>query len=166
MKYKDNHDYLLIIDDILNSHEFNKLKNIVHHGTTRYTHSIRVSYMSFKISKLLKLDYKSVAKAGLLHDFFLSEVGRSSKSRVLSTFTHPKKASKNAKDHFGITEKEKNIIESHMFPFCLTLPIYSESWMVILSDKIVGMGEFLINIIKKLRHVINFSSFILLTLIK
>lgn len=166
MNYKNNNDYIFLINDILNSKEFNKLKSIVHHGTTRYTHSIRVSYLSYKIAHLLKLNYKSVAKAGLLHDFFLSDVGRSSKSRVLSTFTHPKKASQNAKDYFGITEKEKNIIESHMFPFCLTLPIYSESWVVILSDKLIGVCEFIINISKNLRHVINFSSFVLLTLIK
>ena len=47
-----------------------KMSEITHHGLDRKSHSIRVSYYSYKISKALGLDYKSTARAGLIHDFF------------------------------------------------------------------------------------------------
>lgn len=165
MDYEENQEFLKLVSDILNSDKFNKLKDIEHHGTTRYNHSVKVSYRAYKISKLFKLDYESVARAGLLHDFFLSKIGRSFKTRFISTFTHPKKASKNA-EMFGINEKQKNMIESHMFPFCLTMPVYLESWIVVFSDKTIGLKEFILNWKKNLKYVTNFTFLIFLSLIK
>lgn len=165
MNMQNNSEFLYIVNDILESEEFNKLKNIEHHGTTRYNHSLRVAHMAYKISKFMKLDYEASARAGLLHDFFLSEIGRGAKTRILSTFTHPKKASKNA-IMFGINEKEKNIIESHMFPFCLTLPLYLESWIVTFSDKVTGMREFILNWKNNFKFVTNFTFLVFLSLIK
>lgn len=165
MNIENDLEFMSIVEDILNSEDFNKLKNIEHHGTTRYNHSIKVAYNAYKIAKRMKLDYNSVARAGLMHDFFLSEVGRSFKTRIISTFTHPKKAAKNAMK-FGISEKEKNIIESHMFPFCLTLPLYFESWIVILNDKIIGMKEFICNWKNNFKFVTNFTFLLFLSLVK
>ena len=42
-----------------------------------YEHLIKVSYKSYKIAKKLDLDYVSVARAGLLHDFYLDGNERS-----------------------------------------------------------------------------------------
>ena len=97
--------YRKIVKNILDNEEFNKIKNIEHHGITRYDHSLKVSYYSYKIAKTLKLDYRQVARGGLLHDFFLSGEDRTFKDKFLSTFVHPKKAEKNAK------EMAKQIIE-------------------------------------------------------
>ena len=55
-----------IVGNILDNEEFNQIKRIEHHGTTRFEHSVRVSYYSYKISKLLHLDYVETARAGLL----------------------------------------------------------------------------------------------------
>lgn len=165
MNIENDLEFMNIVKNILDSDDFNKLRNIEHHGTTRYNHSIKVAYKSYRMAKRMRLDYKAVAKAGLMHDFFLSEVGRGFKTRILSTFTHPKKASKNAMK-FGISDKEKNIIESHMFPFCLTLPLYFESWIVIVSDKFIGMKEFVCNWKNNFKFVTNFTFLIFLSLIK
>ena len=52
-------EYLYYISDILENSEFKKLDAIGHHGITRYEHCIRVSYYSYKITKLLKLNYET-----------------------------------------------------------------------------------------------------------
>ena len=48
-----NRQYKNIVNDILINDDFNKLEEIVHHGLNRKDHSIRVSYYSYKLSKLL-----------------------------------------------------------------------------------------------------------------
>ena len=72
-------EYSQLVYHILINSEFNKIKSIEHHGVTRYEHSLKVSYYSYKIAKFLHLDYKDVARGGLLHDFFLSNEDRTSK---------------------------------------------------------------------------------------
>ena len=141
-KIEKDSSYINIVDHILKNNEFNEIKKIEHHGTTRYAHSLRVSYYSYKISKLLHLDYVETARAGLLHDFFISGEERNKKDRFVSTFVHPKKAVDNSIRVFGLNEKEMNIIRSHMFPINITLPKYAESWIVSLVDKAVGTYEF------------------------
>lgn len=60
----------------------------------------------------------------------------------VSTFVHPKEAVDNSMRVFGINEKEKDIIKSHMFPINISLPKYAESWIVSMVDKVVGSYEF------------------------
>lgn len=153
VKIQKKVDYLSIVDNILNNEEFNKLGNIEHHGTTRLEHSIRVSYYSYKVTKFLKLDYIETARAGLLHDFFLSDEDRSKIEKFTSTFNHSKKAVDNASKEFGISHKEENIIRAHMFPFTLAIPKYAESWIVIGADKTVAAFEF----VKKFKYQISYA---------
>lgn len=136
-------EYNIIVDDILKNDIFNKINDIEHHGTTRMTHSKRVSYYSYKICKLLHLDYISAARAGLLHDFFISDNNRNKKERLKSTFIHPKEALKNANKYFDLNPKEQDIIITHMFPININIPLYMESWIVSTIDKIVGTFEFI-----------------------
>lgn len=139
--YSDN-DYLNIVEDILYNNEFKKIDSSIHHGLSRLDHSLRVSYYSYKVSKILFLDSKEVARAGLLHDFFITkELNR--KERTISAFIHPKKALENSNKNFYLTEKEKNIIEAHMFPLVPNkIPKYLESWIVSIVDKIIATYEF------------------------
>ena len=147
-------DYTMLIEDILENKEFQKLENIVHHGTSRLKHSIKVSYYSYQICKVLRLDHISAARAGLLHDFFL-EKNNIKKQKLKSFFIHPRIALKNAIEHFELNEKEKNIIMSHMFPINIILPEYLESWIVSIIDKIIGTYEFLEKYSLKQLHVPN-----------
>ena len=75
-------NYYCIVEDILENDEFNKLETIEHHGTNRLTHSKRVSYYSYEICKKLHIDYIAAARAGLLHDFFISENERTKHNRM------------------------------------------------------------------------------------
>ena len=155
-------EYLFFVSDILENKEFNKIDLIEHHGISRLDHSIRVSYYSYKLARLLKLNYEETARAGLLHDFFLNSENRKLKERFLSTFIHPKYAVANSKKYFDITAMEENIIESHMFPVYKSLPKYAESWLVSLVDKASAIYEFSKSFGVKFSYVTNL--FILLIL--
>jgi Predicted HD superfamily hydrolase len=166
MEFKRNDEFIDIVGHILINDEFNKLKDIEHHGITRFDHSLKVSYYAYKVSKMLKLDYEDTARAALLHDFFLSDEGETFKDKVISTFTHPKKAVIQTKKIFNISVKEENIIHSHMFPTYCALPKFAESWVVIGVDKVVGSFEFLKKFSYKLTYAANLYLIFLLNIKK
>ncbi len=146
--YNDKKYYNLVYD-IMNNQEFLKIDNCVHHGISRFDHSCRVSYYSYKISKKLKLNYKEVARAGLLHDFFLDE-NITKKEKMLSMFIHSRKSLENSQELFNLTDREKDIIFTHMFPLNLNrIPKYMESWLVSIVDKFVAVYEFSYTLRKK-----------------
>lgn len=140
---KKDKEYKKIVKDIFRNNNFKRMYNIEHHGISRMEHSIKISYYSYKIAKLLKLDYVSVARGGLLHDFYLDGDERDVKNKFIDTFIHPKKTLKTSIDNFEINDIEKNIIISHMFPIYFSIPKYKESILVNLVDKVIGCKELL-----------------------
>ena len=142
MKYSYNVKYMKIINDILENKKIQKLSQNRHHGLNRLDHSLKVSYYSYKAAKKTKLDYKSVARAGLLHDFFINE-DLSPKKQRLSMFFHPYYSIENACKYFKLNDMEKDIIITHMFPTLPhKIPKYLESWLVSIIDKLVATQEF------------------------
>ena len=135
-------EYFNIIDDILNNDKFKKTADCKHHGLTRMQHSLKVSYYSYIIAKKLKLDYRAVARAGLLHDFFV-ENDLDGKKKKFSVFFHPYKSLENSVYYFDLNDMEKDIIISHMFPTLPhKVPKYLESWLVSFVDKTIATYEF------------------------
>lgn len=134
--------YKMIIDYILQDKEFNKIANSYHHGTDRLEHSIKVSYLSYFIARKFGLDYETTATAGLLHDFFTTDNDKTLTDSAKSLFNHAKIAANNAVNQFGISEKEQNIIETHMFPINPKPSKFLEGWIVSLVDKGVSLFEF------------------------
>lgn len=126
-----------IISDILKNEEFIEMKYEIHHGISRLDHSLSVARLTFNVCKTLHVkDYVEVTRAALLHDFFKNcEVPK------CSFINHPLKALENASNNFDLTEKQKNIIASHMFPVCKVFPRYKGSWIVSGADKVVAIGE-------------------------
>ena len=155
-----------IVNNILNNDEFLKIKSIEHHGISRYDHSLKVSYYSYKIAKILHLDYEQTARGGLLHDFFLSPEDRTQKDRLKSVFTHPKQAVLMAKSEFELTKKEEDMIRSHMFPINLSVPKYAESWIVSMVDKCVATNEFAIKFRFRLKYAYNLFLLFAFSIIK
>ena len=132
----DNYEYKEIVKDILNNREFKKIELCPHHKINRLVHSKRVSYYSYKICKKLGFDYVSAARGGLLHDFFLNKYNTKNSRKLL--ISHPSIALNNAKKHFVLSDKEKNIIKCHMFPVSISVfPKYRES----LVDKVMWFYE-------------------------
>ena len=167
MKIVENdYNYSMIVQDILTNEDFCKLKYIEHHATTKYAHSIRVSYHAYRITKMLHLDYIKTARAGLLHDFAISKNGRTEIERFKDTFTNPKQALIESKKRFNLTELEENIIISHMFPTYTALPKYLESWIVVLTDKTIGLKELLGKLKYKLSYYKNIYILCIFNIIK
>lgn len=123
---------------------FKEMDNVIQHGeTTVLEHSVNVAYLSLKIAFNLKLsvDYNSIIKGALLHDYFL--YNRKDKThKGIHGFTHPKTALKNAKNDFSLNKIEENIIIRHMFPLTIIPPKYIESLIVCLADTLSATVEF------------------------
>ena len=123
----------------------NKLKLLdeykQHYKCTRLKHSINVSYYSFYIAKLFKLDYISAAKAGLLHDLYFHKKA-SFKENIKMLRQHPKEALKNALEICDLNDKECDIIRRHMWLITLKPPKYREGYIVTFVDKYCAAREF------------------------
>lgn len=132
-------EFIDIVNPILENDEFLKTKQKTHHGINRFEHLFRVSYFSYMITRVLKLNYKETARAGLLHDFFTDETEGSSQIKALRK--HPTYALENAKKHFYLTDREEDIIKTHMFPVTFTPPKYMESWIVDIVDDAASVYE-------------------------
>lgn len=140
-KIYNDKKFMSIASPILTHKEFMKTKSIMHHGNTRYNHSVRVAYTSYKLSKILGCDTNASIRAGALHDFFLVRDDKNILSSTKMLIEHPSIAKENAIQYFGVNEKEQNIIESHMFPISAVAPKSKEAWIVTLSDKLVAFFE-------------------------
>ncbi len=139
-------EFYEIIDDIYEHDEFLKLKEHFHHNSSIYEHVMDVSYFSYKVSKFLKLDYKSTTRGALLHDFFLYNWRNHDVPDLpedkFHGIEHPKIALTNATKHFSLNDIEKDIIIKHMWPLTLVPPKYKESFIVSFADKYLASKEF------------------------
>lgn len=137
-------EYLSYVKDILEHHIFLEMDNYRQHGqTSTMDHCINVSYLSYKYCKKHGLDYKSAARAALLHDLFLYDwhTCRREKGIHLHGLIHPKTALKNALKHFSLSPKEKDIILKHMWPVTIIPPRSKEGYVVMFFDKYSGLSE-------------------------
>ncbi|MGV8906719.1 MAG: HDIG domain-containing metalloprotein [Acetobacterium sp.] len=148
IKRKHNQEFEEIVGDILTHSEFQKLKQIEHHGNGLYDHSVAVGYHSYRVARVLGLDYVSVARGALLHDFFTeSWQGKKNESKGIQRikemhgFSHPKTALINARKYFDINELQEDMIVKHMFPLTPVPPMHLESWVVTTVDKFVATRE-------------------------
>lgn len=167
--YEKDKQYVKIIENIMQNDDFSKMKDIQHHNDTRLNHSLKVSYYSYKIAKALRLDYEDVARGGLLHDFYLGQVNEQKTLKdklLLYTTKHPNEALDNASRVFDITEKEMDIIRTHMFPVDIKVPRYAESWIVSIVDKGVSLKEFYQKFSQKLSWTTNLYILMILNFIR
>ena len=139
-------EYLKIVDIILGSKEFQKRKNWIHHeNCSLYEHCLAVSYLSYRICKKRKWNYKDAAIGGLLHDFYLSPWQDHMPEKVpffiQHGFVHAHEAMENAYKFFPelMNDRVANIIERHMFPLNIIPPKYKEGWVVTYADKRLSM---------------------------
>ena len=119
-----------------------------HYKYTRLKHSVDVAYFSFYIAKLLKLDYMSAGKAGLLHDLYFHESDGFRES-IKMLRRHPKDAVKNALDICALNPKERDIIMRHMWLVTIRPPKYTEGYIVSFVDKYCAAKEFVSSVLSK-----------------
>ena len=143
MTNRQKREFESIVSDIVLNKDFNKLNKDMHHGITRYEHSMRVARHSFMACKLFKMkEINEVTRAALLHDFYSDEELEGIKSNK-KLKKHPEKALNNSLKYFELNDMQKDVISKHMFPVTLSLPKYKESYLVSLIDKVVGAYEML-----------------------
>ena len=134
-------EFLEIVQCILDDTEFKKLNYYKQHlKTTRFMHSLNVSYVSWLLARKLGWDAAAAARAGLLHDFFLYNFGEKRDTKELQAFYHPKVAAKNSAERIQISEKERLAILSHMFPLG-PMPRSREAWLISCADKFCASSE-------------------------
>ena len=131
--------------DIINSKNMQMEKEFMQHGTVSvFDHCLSVATMCVKIASLniIKVDYASLIRGALLHDYFLYDWHNSKCKEGLHGYKHAKIALKNAKRDFDINKIEANMIKSHMFPLNLfSFPKYNESIILCIADKICATKE-------------------------
>ncbi len=135
------------LEEMLNKKKFLKMNRYIQHGnTTCLLHSIAVSYYSYRLCKLLHLNFheRELIRGALLHDYFLYDWHakyKPTKNVGLHGRIHPTIALFNARKDFSINRIESDIIERHMFPLTFTPPKYRESVIVCLVDKFCSIYE-------------------------
>ncbi|MDK2800451.1 MAG: uncharacterized protein PWQ70_2070 [Clostridiales bacterium] len=135
-------EYEKCIRDLIQHEMLRSMKNYMQHGDINcLEHSLNVSYSSYLICRRLGLDYRSAARGGLLHDFFLYDWHIGKPYRGLHGFIHPYIALQNANKYFNLNDREKDIIQKHMWPLTLKLPRYKETFIVLLADKYCASTE-------------------------
>ena len=144
-KLDDKIEFFHIINDIISNENVQKMKNFRQHcNTSCYEHCLHVAYYSYCITKKLGLDYISTARAAMIHDLFLYDWRKKYRDIELPglhAFVHPKIALRNALNFFSLNLIEQDIIVKHMWPFTLSLPRYTETYIVSLMDKYSAFKE-------------------------
>lgn len=123
-----------------------ELKKYPNHKISNlFDHSSRVALCAYDLSRRMhiKVNGESLAKGAMLHDFYLYQArGNKEIGTRAHWFGHPDTALQNAEKEFQLTELEKNIIASHMWPLTFRhLPRSREAILVSLADKICAFGE-------------------------
>ena len=145
-------EYLDCISDLINHDKVRLMKNYIQHGNINcLEHSLYVSYSSYLVCRQLGLDYRSAARGGLLHDFFLYDWHGEKPYKGLHGFIHPRIALQNADRYFCLNELEKEIICRHMWPITIVPPKYKEAHIVSVTDKYCALME--ISKLSKREHV-------------
>ena len=143
MQNKSTQEFDDIIRNIIENQKVQEMKKYKqHYETSTFDHCYMVSYYCYKVCKKLKLDYKSAARAGMLHDFFLYDWRIKNGRKGLHAFTHPRTAYKNASNLVNLNDKETDIILKHMWPVTFfSFPKYAESFILTLVDKYCALNE-------------------------
>lgn len=136
--------YLKCIQDLVSHEKVKSMRNYMQHKNIDcFEHCLHVSYGSYCICRKLGLDWRSAARGGLLHDFFLYDwhIKKGTGIKELHGFKHPDVAMSNARHYFNINDTEKDIIHNHMWPLTLRLPQYKETYVIVLVDKYCALME-------------------------
>ena len=122
-----------------------QMREFIQHGdVTTYQHCKNVVLVSCWLNHRLHLgaDETSLAVGAFLHDFYLYDWHNCSNITRWHGFKHPLIARYNADAVFQLNNKERNIIQTHMWPLTITqLPRCREACLVCLADKMSSGWE-------------------------
>lgn len=142
-KIQNDKEFIEIVGPLLKNETVLEMKKYrQHYETTCYDHCLEASYYCYKICKKFNLDYKSTAKAAMVHDLFLYDWRKRQPDRKgLHAFTHPRTSYENASKIMVLNDLQKDVILKHMWPLTIKLPRYKESYILTLVDKYCALSE-------------------------
>lgn len=150
-------EYLSCIRDLLHLHDVQDLKAFTQHmNTSRFQHSLNVSYYTFLIARRFHLDSCSAARAGLLHDLYhydwrnLDKEERPIEGRHCAV--HPQIALENARKATFVNTIIEDAIVHHMWPMTLRCPKTKEGWVLQAVDKYCAISEILLQVGRRVRY--------------
>lgn len=146
----------LYATDILSSPGMEKSRAFNHHaGISTYEHSCLVARICLVLSDMLPfpIDRYRLVRGALLHDYFLYDWHAPGERYRFHNFTHPKKALKNARRDFCVTDIEEDMILRHMFPLTPFPPRTTEGKILCLADKICAIYEVGLGNLRRIRKV-------------
>lgn len=141
-------EFYIIVADLLDTEAVQELAAFTHHRmTTRYQHCLNVAYYNYRLCRLLRLDAHSAARAGLLHDLYHYDTARYSKTApaIRHSHYHPMVALEAAQHLLTeMNDRERDMIENHMWPVTFPRPKYAETYIITVVDKYCAVIEYLL----------------------
>ena len=150
-------DFTRMTEDILSHPLFQAMRRQPHHGPghSAYDHSVSTARCAFRMAQWAHMRedrVQAVTRAALLHDFFgydwrserhrryLDRYSGWQRVRHWHPFIHGAHAANRADRVFGLDQRQRDAITSHMFPLA-PFPRNSEAWVLTLADKLVASRE-------------------------
>ena len=152
LDWKNDLEYMSYVEDLMEREEVQKLAEYKQHRTaTRLSHSISVSYISYRLAKRLKGNARATARAGLLHDLFYYDWRDTKFDEGTHAYVHPRIAVKNAEKLTELSDLERDIIIKHMWLATIAPPKYKESYIVTFVDKYCAIHEGVVPSIRSMK---------------
>lgn len=132
-------------DDLNSTTHIGELAQYLQHGSTsRFLHSAAVAYYSYRLALFLGVTSHTneLIRAALMHDYYLYDSKDGHPSRRGHGRRHPSVALENAEAECFLTDIERDIISTHMFPVTFKAPVSSEASIVCFVDKACAVYEF------------------------
>ncbi len=130
-----------LVQDLLQHPLVQNMRNMKQHSNSvnLLEHCVYTAYITYIVCDFLNLNTKETTRAALLHDFRTEE-----NPRMKCILSHSKKALLEANKYFNLTDFQKNIIVSHMWPLNPRLfPKSKEALIVNFADTYCATMEML-----------------------
>ena len=141
-----------VLSDYLSHPAALEMKKYIQHGDiSTYDHALSVAILCYKISyRKKRVDTELLTRAAFLHDLYLYDWHDPDPSHKWHGFHHARRAADNAVGIFGVSDKARQIILTHMWPLNLTaIPNSREAWILTLVDKRVSASETIRGFLKR-----------------
>lgn len=141
-----DYDYFYeVANKIITGGRFEEMRKYISHSNfTVYDHCINVAKKcyTYATNHDIKCNLEDLIIGALLHDYYLYDWHEKSTWHKWHGFKHHKFAAVNAVKDFGVDDRVKNAIQTHMFPLTFwKIPTSKEAWIICVVDKIVATKE-------------------------
>ncbi len=133
------------LDGMHQTEEAGLMKKYIQHGRiSTYDHVVSVVCLSFYLNRRFHLGApeRELVRGAFLHDFYLYDWHENGYLGRFHGLHHPAIALENAQKRYQLSELERNIIASHMWPLTpFAMPKSRAAFLVCLADKICSSYE-------------------------